>query len=88
MTLGKDRWHAISPSAYEWEREALDFIRNRLPDTDPYRAWANFEFVTPQGAIYEVDILVFTKNGLFFVEVKSRPGRVRGDANTWKREKD
>ncbi len=73
----------ITPSQYPWERAALDFVRDGLPDHEPYRAWANFEFLAHDGAIYEVDLLVLTKQGLWLVEIKSRPGRVEGDAGTW-----
>lgn len=79
----KKHWNAIAPSRYPWERAALDFIREGLPDHDPYRAWANFEFQAADGAIYEVDLLVLTKQGFWLVEIKSRPGRVEGDAGTW-----
>ena len=79
------RWTIITPSQFEWERSALDFIRKGLPDHDPYRAWANFEFVTREGAIYEVDLLVLTKQGFWLVEIKSWPGRITGDAGTWTR---
>jgi hypothetical protein len=48
------RWTIITPSQYERERRGLDFIKAGLPDYDPYRAWANFEFQTSDGAIYEV----------------------------------
>lgn len=77
------RWSIITSSQYEWERRGLDFIRNGLPDHDPYRAWANFEFQTPDGAIYEVDLLVLTKQGFWLVEIKSWPGSLTGDAGTW-----
>ena len=76
-------WTIITPSRNEWERRALDFIRARFPTHDPYRAWANFEFQTADGAIYEVDLLVLTKQGFWLVEIKSRPGRVEGDTGTW-----
>jgi hypothetical protein len=79
------RWNIITPSQYEWERRGLDFIRAGLPNHDPYRAWANFEFQTPDGAIYEVDLLILTKQGFWLVEIKSWPGHVRGDAGTWTR---
>ncbi len=79
------RWNIITPSQYEWERRGLDFIRNGLPDHDPYRAWANFEFQTPDGAIYEVDLLVLTKQGFWLVECKAWGGRITGDASTWTR---
>ncbi|MBV8268706.1 MAG: BREX system serine/threonine kinase PglW, partial [Planctomycetaceae bacterium] len=79
----KTHWSTITPSQYPWERAALDFVRAGLPDHEPYRAWANFEFQSPDGAIYEVDLLVLTKQGFWIVEIKSRPGRVEGDAGTW-----
>lgn len=77
------RWTIITPSQYEWERRGLDFIRTGLPDHDPYRAWANFEFQTSDGAIYEVDLLVLTKMGFWLVETKAWEGRIGGDAGTW-----
>src|SRR5882724_6733375 len=79
----KKHWNTITPSRFPWERAALDFIRDGLPDHEPYRAWANFEFQAPDGAVYEVDLLVLTKQGFWLVEIKSRPGRVEGDAGTW-----
>ena len=44
------RWNIITASQYEWELTALDFVRQGLPDHDPYRAWANFEFQAADGA--------------------------------------
>src|SRR5271155_5685625 len=77
------RWSAISESAYEWEREALDFLREHLPDHEPYRAWSNLEFIDEEGRVNEVDALVLTPAGLILVEIKSRPGTLQGDAHTW-----
>ncbi len=65
------RWNIITPSQYEWERRGPDFIRTSLPDYDPYRAWSNFEFLTDDGAIYEVDLLILTKQGFWLVETKA-----------------
>lgn len=79
----KDNWKTITHSKYEWEREALDYIRQRLPDEPTYRAWSNFEFMSHDGAIYECDLLVLTPKGLWLIEIKSRPGIVTGDAGTW-----
>ena len=76
-------WHQITPSGYAWEREALDRVRAGLPDTETFRAWANFEFIADNGAVYEVDLAVLTPAGLFLVEIKSRPGTLRGDGHTW-----
>ena len=79
------RWKIITPSQYEHERRGLDFVREGLPDHDPYRAWSNFEFQTNDGAIYEVDLLVLTKQGFWLIEIKSWQGRITGDSGTWTR---
>jgi serine/threonine protein kinase len=76
-------WITVTESTYPWEREALEFVREQFPSNEPYRAWANFEFVADDGSINEVDLLVFTPQGIFLIEIKSRPGRLRGDAGTW-----
>ncbi|MBF0261191.1 MAG: BREX system serine/threonine kinase PglW [Magnetococcales bacterium] len=79
----KNFWTEITPSQFPWEQEALEFIRQRLPDHEPYRAWSNFEFIADDGSINEVDLLVLTPKGFFLVEIKSRPGRLTGNAGTW-----
>ncbi len=79
------RWNIITPSKFEWERRGLDFVRKALPDHDPYRAWSNFEFQADDGAIYEVDLLVLTKQGFWLVECKAWEGRITGDAGSWTR---
>jgi hypothetical protein len=43
--MSSERWKQITPSQFPWEREALDYVREHLPDCDPYRVWANFEFI-------------------------------------------
>ena len=73
----------MGQTAFEWEREALDWLRERLPDHEPWRAWALFEFIDDEGRVNEIDALVLTPAGLIAVEAKSRPGTVRGDAHTW-----
>jgi hypothetical protein len=83
MALSNARWKSITPSAYAWEQDALNFIRERLPDLDPYRVWSNFEFIADDGTINEVDLLVLSPVGFFFVEIKSWPGMLRGDLMTW-----
>ena len=81
-------WTTVAESKYPWERDALSFVRRKFPEHEPYRAWANFEFIADDGSINEVDLLVFTPMGFFLVEIKSRPGRVFGDAGTWTWETD
>ena len=68
------RWKEITRSEFPWEREALTFVRERLPDHEPYRAWSNFEFIGLDGSINEVDVLVLTPKGFFLIEIKSAPG--------------
>ncbi|MEX2365579.1 MAG: NERD domain-containing protein, partial [Pseudohongiellaceae bacterium] len=80
-------WKQITPSDYAWEREALEFLREALPDHDPYRAWSNFEFIAQDGSINEVDLLLLTPKGCFLIEVKSHSGELSGDASTWVQEK-
>lgn len=76
-------WKQITPSDFSWEREALAYLKDKLPDHEPYRAWANFEFIAQDGSINEVDLLVLTPKGLFLVEIKSHPGEISGDAGSW-----
>lgn len=83
MTLGANRWHVIAESHFAWEREALEWLRAQLPDRDPWHVWTNFEFIDDEGKVNEVDALVLSPAGLFLLEIKSRPGVVRGDAHTW-----
>jgi hypothetical protein len=88
MSDSNKNWITVTESRYPWERDALDFVRSRWPDHDPYRAWANFEFIALDGSINEVDLLLLTPMGFFLVEVKSRPGHVFGDPGTWTWETD
>ena len=81
--MKQPRWTVVSPSAYEWEREALEFLREHLPDYEPWRAWSNLEFVDDEGRVNEVDLLLLGPLGLMLVEVKSRPGTIDGDAHSW-----
>jgi serine/threonine protein kinase len=78
-----NNWTTVAESSYPWEREALDFVRARFPAHEPYRAWSNFEFIADDGSVNEVDLLVFTPQGFFLIEIKSKPGVLRGGAGTW-----
>ena len=76
-------WVTIAESSFPWERDALEFVRSQFPDHEPFRAWSNFEFIADDGSVNEIDLLVFTPQGFFLIEIKSRPGLLRGDAGTW-----
>ena len=78
-------WTEVEPSQFAHEREALDFVRRRLPNREPWRAWSNFTFVDTNGRPAEVDLLVVAPRGVILVEVKSFPdGELSGDAGTWR----
>ena len=78
-------WTEVEPSQFAHERAALDFVRRRLPDREPWRAWSNFTFVDTSGRPAEVDLLVVAPRGVILVEIKSFPdGELSGDAGTWR----
>jgi hypothetical protein len=77
------RWIAVTKPQFPWERSALSYLRERIPDQDPFRAWSNFEFIAQDGSINEVDLLVVSLYKIYLIEIKSRPGRVSSDAGTW-----
>lgn len=77
------RWITVSESRFPWEAEAIAYIRDRLPDSDTFRGWSNFEFVAQDGAVNEVDALVLTPTRLLLIEIKSAPGTVRADSGAW-----
>ena len=76
------RWQGPK-SDYPWEQQALDFIRGKLPDAEPYRAWQTFTFTAGTGHVREVDLFIATPGGLFLVEIKSHPGHARNNGSTW-----
>ncbi len=76
-------WNTVTASQFPWETEALDYIRKNFPPYEPYRAWANFEFIADDGSLNEVDLLVFSPVGFFLIEIKSNPGILTGDQQTW-----
>jgi serine/threonine protein kinase len=78
-----ERWIDINEAEHAGEQAALDYLRINLPDTEPYRAWASFEF--PQGGKYrQVDSLVVGPKAIFLVEIKSWNGAVYGDEMQWR----
>lgn len=71
-------------SPFPHEREALAFLRERLPNNEPYRAWTNVEFIADDGSVNEIDALVVTPRGFFLIEIKSHPGIMFGDGQNWR----
>jgi len=66
------------------EQKAIEFIRDVLPDEDPYRLWALFDLVDASGRRYEIDALVLGRDALYLIEIKSHPGKVSGDVVDWR----
>ncbi|MEW6279493.1 MAG: protein kinase, partial [Candidatus Eremiobacterota bacterium] len=83
MPLDSTIWSVISPSQFAWEQDALTFLKQNLNPQQVLKAWSNFELLTPHGALYEVDLLLFTTTGLFLVEVKSWEGAVVAGHPLW-----
>lgn len=81
--MSAPRWTTVSDSSYAWEAEAITWLQSRLPESDAYRGWSNFEFVSQDGTVNEVDALILTPTKLLLVEIKSQPGKGEGDAGAW-----
>ncbi|MEV6525734.1 BREX system serine/threonine kinase PglW [Longispora sp. NPDC051575] len=77
------RWKTVTPSQFEHEREALSYLQQLLPDAEPYRAWSNFTFTADTGHVYEVDLLVATRSGLYLIEIKSYSGALTASGSNW-----
>ncbi|NYF54063.1 BREX system serine/threonine kinase PglW [Tunturiibacter gelidoferens] len=88
MPLSARRWNQFAESQFAHEREALEFLRDILPDRDPIFLYSNFEFIADDGSVNEIDTLVVTQAGVFLVELKSRGGIVTGNRHLWDWEKD
>lgn len=78
-----NRWHAVHPSVFPHEQEALGVLRTALPAVPPFRAWSNFEFLAEDGSINEVDALVVSIDRIYLVEIKGWSGNIAGNQNTW-----
>jgi hypothetical protein len=51
IARAEDRWVTVTPSQFQHEREALEYVRQLLPDAEPYRAWSNFTFTADTGHV-------------------------------------
>ncbi len=85
MDARSKRWTEVTPSAFAHEAAALSQVRQLLPDSYPYAAWSNFSFVSTNGAIREVDLLVMTLTGPVVVEIKDWHGELttRRGSGVW-----
>ena len=73
MPLSPSRLTRVGETPYPHEEEGIAFVRDALPDSEPYRAWALFELPDPStGRLLEVDMLVLGYGALYLLELKAR----------------
>ena len=82
MGGASNRWWGPK-SDFPWEEDALQHIRDQMPDAEPYRAWHTFTFTARTGHVRELDLFLAAPGGLFLVEIKSHPGRATNNGSTW-----
>ncbi|MGW1654927.1 NERD domain-containing protein [Streptomyces atratus] len=70
-------------SGFGWEQEGLDHVRELMPQVEPHRAWATFQFTGASGRVNECDLLIAVPGGLYLLELKGHPGRVVNHGDTW-----
>jgi serine/threonine protein kinase len=74
----------IGETPHAHEREGLELVREALPDTDPYQAWALVELLDlSQGRLHELDVVVLGHSALYLVELKAHSGRIEGNHVDW-----
>ncbi|MFE7760930.1 BREX system serine/threonine kinase PglW [Streptomyces sp. NPDC057438] len=81
--MREGRWVTVTESEFDHERRGLEAIREKLPDSDPWRAWSNFTFTANTGHVREVDLLVVAPGGVCMVELKDWHGSVTSENGTW-----
>ncbi|WP_371612449.1 BREX system serine/threonine kinase PglW [Streptomyces clavifer] len=79
----RERWFQPRRSGFGWEQEGLDHVRELMPQVEPHRAWATFQFTGASGRVNECDLLIAVPGGLYLLELKGHPGRVVNHGDTW-----
>ncbi len=77
------QWHDVGQPASAAEAEALQAIKELLPDAALAWAWSNVAFISVNGRLAETDLLLLTKTGLTLVELKGWHGKIGGNQQTW-----
>ena len=76
-SLWEHAWTHVAPAQHAWVRRVHDALRAsthpdsgaRLVDMVPLAVWSKFEFISQQGASYDVDLLVLTPTGVYLIEL-------------------
>jgi Nuclease-related domain len=76
-------WRVMGEPAQAQEAEALEKVRELLPEDGIARGWVNITFTDLDGRLNEVDVLILTKAGLWIVELKGWHGEITGTQQTW-----
>ncbi len=83
MGLSKDRIIALGTTPHLHEQSAINFVVSSLPDRDPFRLWGLTDLVDPGGRRYDLDLVVIGYHAVYLIEIKSHPGRIKGDTVDW-----
>lgn len=83
MTLPQTRWYEVGEPAHEQEHQALQKIRELLPDDPLCFAWANISIPDRRVLPTEIDLLLLNAAGLFVVELKGWNGAITGSMYDW-----
>lgn len=83
MPLGPDRILMEGESPHQWERDAMRFIKEAIPNGDPYVAALQVDLHGPSGTLHQLDAVVLGYHALYVVEVKSHPGTLDGNYADW-----
>lgn len=83
MALSNERVIACGVSPYDYEQAAIQFVREQLPNVDPYLMWYLVDLVDTGGRRYDIDLLVLGRHALYLVEIKHYEGQIKGDGNDW-----
>lgn len=62
----------------------MKFIKESLPDTDPYIVALQVDLNDRTGRRHQLDAVVLGYHALYVVEVKSHPGKLDGDHADWR----
>jgi hypothetical protein len=60
MALSNTRWKRVAESRFPHEREALEFLSQNLPDSDPSLLYTNFEFIADDGSVSRMSSIAAT----------------------------
>lgn len=78
------QWIDVGQPASPAEAEALRAIKAILPDGAIAWAWSNLSFISVNGRLAEVDLVLLTKTGLTLIELKGWHGRITGNQQNWR----